>query len=224
MRKLIFLLALVVLISGCTQISGFNFKLDAITLENYAVSTVSPYAGGTVKIEFDVTSNTNVDVKNVEINFFDTTGFTLYDMKCDGKDTNEPRCVFSEINPLDSKKVSITLLAPSKDVIKAPAYFTISYYVKYHHRGSRIAQIPIIEGVLIKQPSSKYSTSSPSWGPIVATFEPPLGRETKKGKQVIQEYWGIKGEPFEIKIDFEKGYKINYHNIQFYGICPKCAK
>lgn len=198
------MLAFVVLISGCTaSVNPFNFKYDAINLENYAVSTVSPYAGGAVKIEFDVTSNTNTPVENVEINFFDMTGFTIVNLKCNGVDTKQSTCLFDKMSPLDSRKVSMTLQAPSEDVIKAPTYFTISFYVKYRHQGSRIAQIPIIDGVLIKQPSSQYSTSSPSWSPIVATFQPPLGRETQRGKQVIKEYWGIKGEPFEVKIDFK---------------------
>jgi hypothetical protein len=34
-------------------------------------------------------------------------------------------------------------------------------------------------------------------------FEAPVGRETVKDSTVVKEYWGVKGRPFELKMNFK---------------------
>lgn len=205
MRKLILLLALVVLISGCTSTTTIKFSNNAITLEQYVVSSAKPYAGSATSISFDVTNNVDIPVNDIEINFFDLPGFRILNLDCGvGEKREENICFFSSIDPLDFRTVSMTLQAPDKELIRAPTKFTISFYVSYRHSGFRQANIPIIDQVTMKTPTIKYVSSTPSYGPIKVDFEPPLGRETKKGKQIVKEYWGVKGSTFNVKMTFKE--------------------
>jgi len=204
MRELILLLIIMaVFISGCTTTLTLNFKNDAITLEQYVISSTKLYADSPITITFDVTNNVDAAVKDVEINFFDLPGFKILELNCGiGQKKGDDVCLFDSIEPLDFKTVSITLQAPNGELIKAPTKFTISFSVSYKYSGFRQANIPIIDQVTLKSPTLKYVSSSPSYGPIKVDFDPPIGRETKKGKQIVREYWGVKGSTFNMKMTF----------------------
>lgn len=195
---------MVVFISGCTGSTPIKFSNDAITIEQYVASPTKQYADSPITISFDVMNNVDDVVNDIEINFFDLPGFKILELNCGiGEKKSDNICFFSSIEPLDFRTVSITLKAPSEELIKAPTQFTTSFFVGYRYSGHREANIPIIDQITLKAPTFKYVASSPSYGSIRVDFDPPIGRETKKGKQVIKEYWGVKGSTFNMKMTFK---------------------
>lgn len=93
---------------------------------------------------------------------------------------------------------------PSSDIIKSPTSFQISYKISFDYSGFRRIAIPVIDDSQESQPQNKYSISDPSTGPIEVAFEPPIGAITKQGNQQVTEYWGIKGDSFDIRMDFKQ--------------------
>jgi hypothetical protein len=59
------------------------------------------------------------------------------------------------------------------------------------------------------EPQNKYTISDPSVGPIAVDFEPPVGAETRQGNQVVKEYWGVKGDSFEVRMNFKQAIQTN---------------
>jgi hypothetical protein len=204
-KKLILFLILVAFLSGCsTSDTSKVYSNNVISLEYYSISSLNPYAGSTTKIEFEVMNKGTDPINDVEIDFFDLPGFTILGLECQlGQKKDDHTCLFDSLESLDSKRVNLNLQAPGGDFIKAPTKFTISYSVKYKHSGFRQANIPIVDGITLTQPKGKYVASTPSYGPISVEFSPPVGRETKTGKQTVKEYWGVKGNAFEMKMSFK---------------------
>jgi hypothetical protein len=205
MRKIAVFIVIAVLFSGCinTGQSGNQFTNDGITLDSYSVTTMKPFAGSSTTVQFNVQNSIDKPTRNVEVSFFDLPGFKIIKLDCgDGQKKDESTCYYDKIDALDMRRFAITLQAPSSDLIKAPTDFPLSFLVKYDQTGYKQMNIPIIDDVTIHEPKSPYTESSPSYGPVKVSFEAPVGRETKKGKQVIQEHWSVKGSTFEIKFNF----------------------
>ena len=201
-----------VALSGCVgqeKTGGPQYKNDVITIEDYYVSNLKPYAGSEATMEFLVQNNGEHPVKRVTVSFFDTSGLTVKILKCSGEeiplsDESRPTCVFGEsealvaIEPLDVRQVVLRLGMPSDSVIKKPTSFTVSYRIEYDYSGYRKADLPVVDGVTVRTASSKYSQSTPSYGPIRLDFEMPVRGEHKEGTQTVKEYWGVRDEPFEV--------------------------
>lgn len=207
-KEILFSLSLVFLIflSGCTlpwtQTSLPTYRDDAITIEDYAVSSTEPYAGGSVTISFLVQNNIEEEIKGIEVNFFDLSGFSLQSLDCGPDAKNEGRnCIF-DLDSLDYQPIKITLKAPSEEVIKAPTRFTISFYARYNMSSKRSVMIPVVDGVIKTEPESTFLVSEQLHGPIRVDFEFPIKRVRKEDNREIVERWVVAGEPFEVKIIF----------------------
>lgn len=222
MRKLILLLVLVVALSGCVnQTMVLKYKNDIITVEDYSVSSLSPYTGSATALEFSIKNNGDKTVNKVEVNFFDRPGFAVKELFCEGIEewkfgsgtncesdidciNNEfcdfstkkcyKGCLFTNVESLDFRTIRLTLSPTSTGTS------TISYSIKYNYSGFRKADIPVIDGITRKQPISKFSQSIPTYGPVVISFEPPVGRERKENNKIIKEYWIVGDIPFELRM------------------------
>jgi len=228
MRKLILLLVLIVALSGCVNQGGvvLQYKNDIITVEDYSVSSLNPYVGSMTTLDFIIKNNGDKKVEWAEVIFFDRPGFNVNELFCEGTkelkfgsgtacesdsdcpvNTNEfcdlsvkkcyKGCLFTDIESLDFRAVSLTLNANS------PGTYAISYSVKYEYSGFRKADIPVIDGITRKEPIAKFSQSTPTYGPVVMDFEPPVGRQRKEDDKVIKEYWIVGDRPFEVKMNFK---------------------
>jgi len=217
MRKqipLLFCLAVVaaVSLSGCLSNQGVttaSYKNDVITIEDYYVSNLKPYAGSEATMEFLVQNNGEHAVERVAVSFFDTSGLAVKNLQCSGKDMqldagSRPTCVFGEseplgrIEPFDVRYVELRLGMPSKDVIKSPREFTLSYSIEYDYVGYRKADLPVVDGTTVRTASSKYSQSTASYGPVVLSFEMPARGTHKEDGKTVTDYWGVREEPFEV--------------------------
>ncbi|MBI2547586.1 MAG: hypothetical protein HYW23_04035 [Candidatus Aenigmarchaeota archaeon] len=193
---------LIVFISGCSQQAGqIQYKNDAITIENFIIDNRAPYAGTYTSMEFDVQNNADVTVKKVIVNFFDLPGFTVANLDCGlptyrvNKD-NAYICQFDKIDQLDSRHIAIKLKSTQ---VKSPTPFTASILVNYDHNGNREAIIPVIDSAIKREPSFKFSQSTPNYGPVVFDIQPLIEREVKVGNQVVKQYWGVNGNEFVTK-------------------------
>jgi hypothetical protein len=211
MRKVLssFLIVLI-FISGCIEQlmpqgnKGPSYSNNAITIEDYHVSVLNPYAGSVTSIEFLVQNNIDRTIDNVIVNFFNIPGgFTVKSIRCGTKEWDDGRanCTFPEIRSLDNKKVRITLEADPNIFIETP--ITVNFLVKYPAHGGRTITIPIIDSSILTEPVIKHSESANVYSPVIIDFEPPIGRITKTEKQTIKEYWGTKDTPFELKVKFK---------------------
>ncbi len=201
------LLALVIFLSGCIgqEVWGGGSN-DVIVVNDISISTLNPSAGSTTTLSFNLQNNIDKVIDQVEVNFFDIPGFSVTKLECDIIEANGDRkegnsCIFNNIDRYDVRKVSLSLRAPSKDVIRTRTPFTISYYVKYNHTAFRKANIPVIDGVTVTTPVGKFSQSSSEPGPVTIAFEPPVGKTEKRDGTIIKEYWGLVNTPFEVKIN-----------------------
>jgi len=200
---------ILVALSGCIDQGDTNiikYSNDIITVEERVVSTLNPYAGSTTTIDFLVQNNGDrIEGVDVEVNFFDIPGFNVTRLHCQNNETLAEGigCYFRHIPPLDVRKVALTLQAPPSDIIATPTTFTLSYYIAYNYTGYRKADIPVIDDITRHEPIAKFSQSTPSYGPVVFDFEPPVGREKKEDGKIIKEYWGVQGRPFEVKMRIE---------------------
>jgi len=201
MKKLLLpVLIIVVLLSGC--IEGTLYKNDLISLEGFSVYPKNPYAGSTVMIQFFVENNGDMPIERAKVEFSLAGGaFSLQEIKCQDGTASGASCEFTKIQPLDMKRVSLTIKAPT--YVGAQTPFTISYKVSYDASGYRQANIPIVDGVEKTIPTTAYKESSSTYGPIQAEFEPPVGMEVIENNRVVDEYWGTEGQPFLVKINFK---------------------
>ncbi len=209
MKEKIFLsfgLILVLFLSGCT-LPWFKpalptYKDDAVTIEDYAVSSTEPYAGSSVTIKFLVQNNIEDKIENIEVNFFDLSGFSFQSLDCGPNSKQVDKTCFFSLDSLDYQPIKITLLAPSKNVITAPISFSVSFYVKYTIKSKRSVMIPVVDGVIKTEPESSFLVSEQKRGPVRVDFDFPIKRVRKEDNREIVERWVVAGEPFETKITF----------------------
>jgi len=206
----IFLMSLVfllVFVSGCIDFGGNTgtyYKNDVITLEDYVVTETAPVPGSVTSIKFSLRNNGDKEVPRAVVAFPDTKGLKT-DVECkNGNKLNDHACEYRNIPSLEDRSFAINFKIPNTEEIKGSMTFNFNYQIDYDYQGSRRITIPIIDDTKIKQPVTKFQTGQPSIGPITADFDPPVGRTTKRDNQVINEYWGVKDSPFEIKVNFKQ--------------------
>lgn len=211
---LILILGLAVFMSGCLgqeETNPLEFKNDVITIEEYSVSTLDPYAESITTIDFMIKNNGERSVPRATVKFFQYSGFEIVELMCENvRSADGVTCVFDESHPngpietLDVRQVTATLKAPESEVIRIPTSFRISFYVNYSYYGHRRVEIPVIDGTTIVTPPSdfQFSESSPFYAPIQVEFEPPIGRQRKEEDRVINEYWTVYDRPYEVKMNF----------------------
>lgn len=118
------------------------------------------------------------------------------------------------IDPLDTRSIRFTLKSTS---VSSPTPFTVSFSITYRYASikqigtnpylfsaERTAIIPIIDPDFKKEPSSKFSQSEPTIGPIVFDIIPSLEREKIVDSKTIKEYWGVVDIPFQTKFVMKK--------------------
>ncbi len=214
-------LVLVVVLSGCIEQDTelIHYSDDIITIEDYYVSNKNPYPNSPVVIEFVVQNNGEEKVPRVEVGFPNYPGFdpTSFELVCEGaeaidkdNDSNGVKevCLFDEnseygeIEPQDSRRILLTLNTIDSNPI-SPKTYTIYYYVEYEYSGFRKFDVPVIDNTLKDNPSSEYSQSSATYGPIKLEFALPSRGEKVVDGKTVKEYWGTKGIPFTVKMSFE---------------------
>lgn len=131
---------------------------------------------------------------------------------CTFGDPNAGPTTLDVIDSLDTRSVKFTVKTPKG--ITSPTPFTISFSVTYRYgsvqqaayfySGERTAIIPVIDPNFKKEPSSKFSQSDPTTGPMVFDIAPSLEREKVVDGKTIKEYWGIVGRSFQTKFVMKK--------------------
>ena len=186
-------LVFVIFIAGCTQQLG-GCKNDVITIEDYHLSSRTLYSGGRTGIDFKILNNGLTELDKVEVDFFDTSGFDISELKCERGGSANDKCTFENLYP-DVRSVSLRLMAPS---VNERTQYTVSFSVSYSDFGEREIHIPIIDGDVKSEPSLEYSISSQSCDPIHVDFEKEVKPEETK-----REYWTMIDMPFEMKFVFK---------------------
>jgi hypothetical protein len=206
-----------VALSGCLSNQGApkgpSYSNDIVTIEDYYVSNLNPYAGSQVEVDFLLQNNGELPVSHLTLEVNAPAGWQITSLACQGitspeitseKDSGKCEYKYTNINeaiqPFDVRSVSMSFKTPSN--ILKPTPFVLSYSVSYDYTGYRKADLPVVDGVTLRKATSSYSESSPSYGPIRLDFDIPARSEHVEGKQVVKEYWGVKGEPFEIMFSF----------------------
>lgn len=205
--KGLLIIGMIIFLSGCINFNlgdggvSSYYKNDVITVENYVAET-QPVPGGVATIKFDVMNNADQPVPKAVVNFFDTKGLVTT-VNCNGGvSLSDSSCEYDNIPSLESRSFSIIFQIPSKQDIQGLISLAVNYEIDYNYHGSRRIILPIIDPS-VKQPLTQYQISQPSIGPVVADFDPPVGRTTKdQNGNTVQEYWGIKGSSFQIKTKF----------------------
>ena len=185
--------AVVIFLSGCTgqQISGC--ENDVIKIVDYSLYSRTLYSGGRTGIDFRIVNNGGDEVRNVEVNFFDTSGFDISELNCQGIRGSNNKCVFKNMGQ-EVRDVSLRLTAPN---VKEKMPYIVSFSVDYTDSGSRAMIIPIIDSETKKTPTLQYSISSPSCDPIQVNLEKEVRPE-----ETSTEYWTMVDMPFEVKFVF----------------------
>jgi hypothetical protein len=174
-------------------------KEEVITLEEYVARPLNLRAGDVATIEFSISNNDNKVIKNVEVNFFDLSGMTIEELRCEEKKSDQT-CFFDEIEPFYPKEVFLKLRAPS---LSTQVSLTVSFYVKYDYSGFGVAKVPIIDGVTIKRPPKPFTSSESSSGPIKLDFKLPERGERKEDSKIIKESWAYNDEEFKVLMNFD---------------------
>jgi hypothetical protein len=195
----IFLLILMVFIflAGCVSQTDNQpkYKNDIITVEKTVISNSNPSPGSTTSINIILKNNGDKSADNVEVRFDNIAGLSLIELSCEEGEKSGNSCIFNEFGSLETRNVRLMLKVPEQ-TIRNPF---VEYTVSYPYKGSREARIPIVSDISTT-PTSKFSQSSPTIGPVLLEFELPAQRTTKIDNQEIKEYWVIADEPFELKI------------------------
>ncbi|MFH1623211.1 MAG: hypothetical protein ABIA12_01690 [Candidatus Aenigmatarchaeota archaeon] len=201
----------VAVLSGCigqNEALTAEYKNDVISIEDYYVSNIKPSAGSEVTMQFLVQNNGEQPVSRVVVSFFDTGGMEIVELGCSGTERIGNACVFDSGNaagnlePFDVRSVELRMRTLGGNVIKKPIPFTLSYYVEYDYAGYRKADLPVVDGVTVRTASSKYSQSTASYSPVRLDFEMPARGEHKEDGKTVKDYWGVRGEPFEVIFKF----------------------
>jgi hypothetical protein len=207
MRNAAFLfLFAVIILAGCTTTATIPYQNDVIIQENYVLTRANPFTDSSTSIRFNIRNVGRDVVPKADILFTDlqglSAGITCQDGTQIGNQKN-PGCEFTNIDSLDSRYVSIIIYTPSADAIKSPTSYQITYNISFDYSGFRRLVIPVVDDPS-HQPQNKYAVSDPSVGPIEVSFEPPIGAISKQGNQQTTEYWGVKGDSFEVRMDFKQ--------------------
>jgi hypothetical protein len=190
---LLLLVAAMIFLSGCTQ-EVTQCGTDVVTIEDYRIYARTLYSGGNTGIDFMIFNNDmNAVLNKVEVNFFDTSGFEISNLKCGTGTSAGNKCVFYNLQP-DVKDVSLRLKAPA---VSEKTSYTVSFSVGYSDSGQREIQIPIIDSEIRDKPSLTYSVSYQSCDPIQVEFEKEV-----KPEETETEYWTSVDMPFEMKFVF----------------------
>jgi|GEM_PF-3270491 len=223
---------LVVFLCGCDEggesSEADKYVADLITIEDHTVTRTDPYAGSITTISFLVKNNDDnygEYVSYVEVDFFDIPGFEVNSLECEGgkvqdRDNKIYKCIFDDsqtegaIESDDMRAVSISLKAPSKDVVHTPMDLTVSYLITYHVDAFRESSVPIINSFRIEKPTTEFSQSVHADGPIFVEFKPPVGGTHEEEGKTVEEHWGVAGEPFELKLEFEDKGKASVGDVQ----------
>ncbi len=206
MRKTAFLfLIAIVILAGCTTASS-PYKNDVIVQENYVLTRTNPFTDSSTEIRFNIRNVGRDVVPKADILFSDLQGLQS-SVTCQGGSLqyidNHPECEFTNIDSLDNRFVSITVYTPSAGKIKSPQPYQITYKIIFDYSGFRRILIPVVDNPS-SQPQNKYAVSDPSVGPIAVNIEPPIGATSKQGNQQITEYWGVKGDSLDVRMDFSQ--------------------
>jgi hypothetical protein len=200
----LFLFAIIIL-AGCTNAAS-PYQNDVIIQENYVLTRANPFTDSSTTIRFNIRNVGRDVVPKTDILFTDlqglSAGITCQDGTQIGTQKN-PGCEFTNIDSLDSRYISIIIYTPSADAVKSPTSYQIIYNISFDYSGFRRLVIPVVNDPS-HQPQNKYAVSNPSVGPIEVAFEPPIGAISKQGNQQTTEYWGVKGDSFEVRIDFKQ--------------------
>jgi hypothetical protein len=188
-----------------------KYKNDLITVEEYYVSSLNPYPDTQVFIDFLIQNNGDKPIEEARVNFFDLKlgekGFSNPSLFCAGESKEcrkeKCECEFKHIDPLDIRKISLNIKTPPSETVKFPYPLEIFWFIEYKVTGYRILNIPIVDGVTRTIPTSKFSQSKPSYGPIVLEFEPSNCREREEYGKKIRECWGIANRPLEVVMEFK---------------------
>jgi len=187
------LIAAVIFLSGCTGQNISGCENDVIKIVDYNLYSRTLYSGGRTGIDFRIMNSGGGEVRNVEVNFFDTSGLDISELNCQGTRDSNNKCVFQNVGQ-DVRDVSLRLTAPD---VKEKMPYTVSFSVSYVDSGSRSMIIPIIDGETKRTPTLKYSISSPSCDPIQVNLEKEV-----KPEETSTEHWIMVDMPFEVKFVF----------------------
>lgn len=200
---------------------GVSTNNNIITIEDYSVSNAKMHPGEETAITFTIRNNGDHPVSllpdgngnsqpaPLSVNFYDLGSMVYRSMLCDqitDRSPSPPPCQFI-VKPFETKRVILTLQSPD---VASLTTFKISYSVKYSYMGGRVAVVPIVDGVTRTRPLGQFSeskssyspdTSVPSYGPVQLSYKPPVGGTTKIGNQLVNEYWGVNGQPFRLELD-----------------------
>jgi len=105
-----------------------SYKNDALTVENIYVSPSNPYVGSLVNLRFNLQSNVEYPLENVEVNFFDLKGLGVERLKCNGVPSDTSVCTFADFDSLDFKPIELTIKTDSLGSISSDTDVTISYW------------------------------------------------------------------------------------------------
>lgn len=206
MRKIVFLfLIAIVILAGCTTAST-PYQNDVIVQENYVLTRINPFTDSSTEIRFNIRNAGRDVVPRADILFSDLQGLQG-NINCQGGTQigteKNPDCEFTNIDSLDSRYVSLTIYTPSADNIKSPQQYQITYKISFDYSGFRRIAIPVVSDPS-QQPQNKYSVSDPSVGPIEVDIEPPIGAVSKQNNQQVNEYWGVAGDSFDVRMNFKQ--------------------
>ncbi len=181
-----------------------KYKNDIITVEEFYVSNTKPYEGSEISVDFKIKNNGDNETHDVIVRFADIPGFDKIILDCGVggiADSTGRACNYDTIDIFDTKHISAILKATSGIPSDTPV--TIRYTVQYYNKGFRIANVPIIDQNTRKQPISKFSQSTPSYGPVVLDFQPGELHEFVVEGKTISGYWGVFDSPLEVKFSFK---------------------
>ena len=205
--KILVFLPIVLFLAGCISgprpVEPIQLSNDIVRLKDYEVSTINPYPGSETVISFWLENTNDKDV-TVTVDFFNVPSNLNAELSCGGyRAVAVPpyRCSIF-LAAFDSKPVKLDMSMP-RDNILSPVPYTIVYSINYTWTGYRSANVPIIDGVTRKEPTSQFLQSLPSYGPVHVEFQLPVGRTYKTDKETITEHWGLMGRSFEIKMNFK---------------------
>src|SRR3972149_2856977 len=196
---------------------GISTNNNIITIGSYSVSSLKMFPDELTTVSFLVQNNGDHEVLTGSINFYDLGGMNFISLSCDEyvggtlvvyqppKYLTPPACSF-DLKPFQSKKIILILQAPK---IGSLTTFKISYLINYPYSQTKSAVIPIIDGTTRTKPLGKFSESqpsyspdtlTPSYGPLQLSYKPPVGGTTNVNNQIINEYWGVNGQPFRLEL------------------------
>lgn len=204
-----------------TTNGDIQYKNDIVTLEKYTVTNLAPYESkegkpGTTSIQFEIHNNGDKSIPYLELDFFDLSGFTIEKLDCgiigqrqrdEGTGEFKNKCIYDgstgTFSRLETTPVTITFKTPQN--IDSSTPFTVSFAIRYVYFGFRDALIPVIDGVTKKEPTSPFTQSNPSFGPVALDIQPALDRTVTVGDKTVTQYWGISGDnsfPFVTRFKF----------------------